>query len=289
MMGESFRCWRSELNKKYIQKGLTPFIEFGNITPSQWEELVAQKTSPETLELSAPNTELAKRNKHHHHLGSGGYYTKKEQFRKVDKQAITSRNIDVKNLKVRSRNYICARSIESSGGNLKFDKPETQETVSRILKYAKDKEKRSFNPSRERDKLSLGLGNKEYTGRTRGLGKRATWKQGFEDDRHMYKKHGRDRETNLELQVKALVAKALEEQGLSMEPRILETLLGELALVGSPPKVSSSQGSTAAIAPIDRIREPTSCTLVFLSSRQNIVMEVVTGVAHPPGGLHHNN
>ena len=56
----------------------------------------------------------------------------------------------------------------------------------------------------------------------------------------MYKKHGRNRETSLELQVKALVAKALEEQGLSMEPRILVTPLEELALVGSPPKVSSS-------------------------------------------------
>ena len=45
---------------KYIQKGLTPFNEFGNITPSQWEELVAQKTLPEVLELSARNTELVK-------------------------------------------------------------------------------------------------------------------------------------------------------------------------------------------------------------------------------------
>ena len=62
------------------------------------------------------------------------------------------------------------------------------------------------------------MGNNEHTGRTRGLGKMMTWKHGFEEDRHMYKKHGRDREANLELQVKALVAKALEEQGLSMEP-----------------------------------------------------------------------
>ena len=83
----------------------------------------------------------------------------------------------------------------------------------------------------------------------------------------MYKKHGKDRETNLELQVKALVAKALEEQRLSTEPRILVTPLGELALVGSPPEVSSSQGSTTATTPVDRIREPTSCTLVFLSDR----------------------
>ena len=55
------------------------------------------------------------------------------------------------------------------------------------------------------------MGNKEHIGRTRGLGKRMTWKQEFEEDRHMYKKHSRDQETNLELQVKALVAKALQE------------------------------------------------------------------------------
>ena len=139
MMEESFRCWRSELNKKYIQNGLTPFNEFGNITPSQWEELVAQKTSSEALELSACNTELAKRNKHHHHLGPGGYYAKEEQFRKIYKEAAVAGNIDVTNLKVRSRNWIYARSTESSDGNLKFDKPETQEAVSRILKYAEDK------------------------------------------------------------------------------------------------------------------------------------------------------
>ena len=102
---------------------------------------MAQKTSPEALELSARNTELAKRNKHHHHLGPGGYYTKKEQFRKMDKEAAAAGNIDVTNLKVRSRNWIYARSIESSDSNLKFDKPKTQEAVSRILKYAEDKEK----------------------------------------------------------------------------------------------------------------------------------------------------
>ena len=38
-----------------------------------------------------------------------------------------------------------------------------------------------------------------------------TWKHGFEEDQHMYKKHGKDRESNLELTVKALVVKALEE------------------------------------------------------------------------------
>jgi hypothetical protein len=105
----------------------------------------------------------------------------------------------------------------------------------------------------------------------------------------MYKKHGRDREANLELQVKTLVVKALVEQGLSMEPQTLMVAPRELALVCSPPEVPSSQGSTIATTLVNRIREPTSCTLVFLSGRQNIVMEVAMGVAHPPYGLHHNN
>ena len=34
---------------------------------------------------------------------------------------------------------------------------------------------------------------------------------------------------------------------------------------------------------------PTSCTLVVLIGRQNTMMEVAKGVAHPPGDLHHNN
>ena len=91
----------------------------------------------------------------------------------MDEEATASGNINVKNLKVRSRNWIYARNTESSGGNLKFDKPKTQEAVSRKLKYAEDKED-SFNPSRERYELSLGLRNKEHTGRTRGLGKKMT-------------------------------------------------------------------------------------------------------------------
>ena len=35
IIGESFQRWKSDLNKNYIQKGLTPFNEFSHITPSQ--------------------------------------------------------------------------------------------------------------------------------------------------------------------------------------------------------------------------------------------------------------
>ena len=52
----------------------------------------------------------------------------------MDEEATAARNIDVTKLKIRSRNWIYARSTEPSGSNLKFDKPETQEAVSRIAK-----------------------------------------------------------------------------------------------------------------------------------------------------------
>jgi len=172
---------------------------------------MSQKTTPEALALNARNTKLAKRNQHHHHLGPSGYYGKEEKFRKMEEEAAISRKLNLKGLKLLSRNWILGRSTDASVTSLKFDNPMTKETVLKILKYAEDKEKGSFKPSRERDELSLALGNFEHTGRTRGLGKRMTWKHKFKENQHMYKKHGRDRESNLELTVKALVVKALEE------------------------------------------------------------------------------
>ena len=129
------------------------------------------------MALSARNTELAKKNVHHHRLGPGGYRGKQVVFRKMEEEAAASGKLNLKELKLRSRNWILGRSTEASDSSLKFDNPATEEAVSKILKYAEDKEKGSFNPSRERDKLSPGLGNKEHTRRTRGLGKRITWKQ----------------------------------------------------------------------------------------------------------------
>jgi hypothetical protein len=207
----------------------------------------------------------------------------------MDAEGEASGNMAVTKLKSRIRRWIYARSVDESGSSLKFAKSETTEAISRIPKYAEDKEKGTFTPSRERDELSLGLGNLEHTGRVRGLGKLMTWKYGFQEERHMYKKHGSDRAFDLELQVKALVSKVLEEKGLSTKAQSLMGPLGELTLVGSPPDVPNNQGSTATTTAIDHIREPTSCILGVLIGRQNKMIEVAMGVAHPPGGSWHNN
>jgi hypothetical protein len=89
--------------------------------------------------------------------------------------------------------------------------------------------------------------------------------------------------------VKALVEKTLVEKELSMmEPQTLMGPPKELAVVGSPLDVPSSQGSNETGTPIDRIRAPTSCKLVVPMGRQNVIIEVATGVAHPLGGTWNN-
>ena len=35
MLSETFRRWKSELNIRYVKKGLTPFADFGDMTPAQ--------------------------------------------------------------------------------------------------------------------------------------------------------------------------------------------------------------------------------------------------------------
>jgi hypothetical protein len=81
MLGESFHWWKGDLNIKYVQKGLTPFLDYRDITPAQWEEFVRQKISEEALALSQRNRDLALRSIHKVHLGPGGYQRKVDQWR----------------------------------------------------------------------------------------------------------------------------------------------------------------------------------------------------------------
>jgi hypothetical protein len=61
-----------------------------------------------------------------------------------------------------------------------------------VIKKAKtliDKEKTGeFTLQREKDQLSATLESKEYRGHTWVISSIASWKEGFMEDRHMYKK-----------------------------------------------------------------------------------------------------
>ena len=90
MLDETFHRWKSELNVRYVKKGLTPFADYGDITPAQWKEFVRQKTTEQALALSQKQSDLAKSNIHKVHLGPGGYIGKLDPWRCEREAAIAA-------------------------------------------------------------------------------------------------------------------------------------------------------------------------------------------------------
>jgi hypothetical protein len=70
--------------------------------------------------------------------------------------------------------------------------PSSSEVTSAIekAKTLTAKEKTGeFKSRRERDQLSVALENEEHRGRTRAISSIVSWKEGFADESHLYKKH----------------------------------------------------------------------------------------------------
>jgi hypothetical protein len=80
-MGRLFRKWKSELNRKYVKKGLLP-KHMGKITEAQWKEFIQQKTDPKALTISNEFAEISKKNIYPHHMGSKGYVAKIFEWKK---------------------------------------------------------------------------------------------------------------------------------------------------------------------------------------------------------------
>nr|AAQ56488.1 hypothetical protein OSJNBa0023H09.15 [Oryza sativa Japonica Group] len=94
-----------------IQKGLTPFKDYGRITQAQWDEFVALKTSAEEKEKSQKMAELARRNEYPHHLGSTNYQQAVKKWAKQDEEMEKAgKPVPMKNHNPRSRNWVRART-----------------------------------------------------------------------------------------------------------------------------------------------------------------------------------
>jgi hypothetical protein len=84
-IGWALRRFKHALNKFYVQPVVSPFNQFGFITPNEWNIFQQLHTTPETMAHSNRMKELIQKNKFKHRLGPGGYkdaislWTKKEQ------------------------------------------------------------------------------------------------------------------------------------------------------------------------------------------------------------------
>jgi hypothetical protein len=90
-MERLFRKWKSELNIKYVKKGLMT-KHMGKITEAQWKEFVQQKTDPKPLTISNEYAKMLKNNIYPHHMGSKGYVAKIPEWKKKIEEAVSAGN-----------------------------------------------------------------------------------------------------------------------------------------------------------------------------------------------------
>jgi hypothetical protein len=133
----TFRNWRSELNSKYVKTGLDPTNKY-TITEGKWAVFKEQKTNLEFLARSQANSALAKKNKYHRHLGTGGY---KRQVPKWREEEVVKKAIELPVLSEqpseRSVNWLHARKPrEISESSASFSNPMVEEATKSIYEVA---------------------------------------------------------------------------------------------------------------------------------------------------------
>jgi hypothetical protein len=105
-MRRLFRKWKSELNRKYMKKGLMP-KHMGKITEAQWKEFVQQKTDPKALAISNEFAEMSKKNIYPHHMGSKGYIAKIPEWKKKIEEVVNAGNPNpVEDIEERTVNWL---------------------------------------------------------------------------------------------------------------------------------------------------------------------------------------
>ena len=138
------------------------------------------------------------------------------------------------------------------------------------------------------DLLSAALGTKEHGGRTRGVSKKATFKEGFADiNPEMYKKHDLFKQN-----IRDEAQKVGEESARKICEEYFSSMMQANLGLGIVPSTlqhqrpGSSVASTTDHAPIPDITESTPCDLYMVFGRSGKRKKVAAGMAHPGRELH---
>ena len=137
--------------------------KYPRIIAAKWKTFVEQKTSEEFLSMSQANAELAKKNIYHHHLGTGGYQRVIPKWRAEEAARKAARLLVLlEDVPKMAGDCLRARKPQESEAGLSWPNPMTDEAAKNILAVVAKQKEGSFKPSRERDTLSVGLGNPEH-------------------------------------------------------------------------------------------------------------------------------
>jgi ribosomal protein L24E len=106
-----------------------------------------QRREPEFLAWSEANTELAKKNKYHHHLGTGGYQRQVPKWRQEEatKKAAGLSTLS-QQLGERTVNWTRARKPRKTEAGVPFDDPMLDREVKSIFAVAAKQHEGLFKP-----------------------------------------------------------------------------------------------------------------------------------------------
>jgi hypothetical protein len=79
----------------------------------------------------------------------------------------------------KTANWIRVRKPWETEAGVSFDDPTLKEATKNIFAMAAKQSQGIFKPQRERDILTVGLGNPEHPGCVRGILSKEGWKEGF--------------------------------------------------------------------------------------------------------------
>jgi hypothetical protein len=107
------------------------------ITLGQWAVFLEQRREPVFLARSEANTELAKKNKYHDHLGTAGYQRQVPKWRQEEaaKKAAGLPTLS-KQIGERTANWIRARKTRETETSVSFNDPMLDEAAKRIFAVA---------------------------------------------------------------------------------------------------------------------------------------------------------
>lgn len=253
----SFRNWRSEMNTKYAKTGKDP-TKKTKITEGQWAVFLEQRQDPEFKALSEANSLLAKKNKYHHRLGTGGYQRQVPKWRAED-AAKKAAGLPVLSELVGERpaNWMRARKPNETETGLSFDDPMVEEASRSILAVAAKQREGNFKPRREKDVLTVALGNPEHPGRVRGISSKEGWKDGFGPEwEGEYRRRDRYKE-EMASYFKEEAKKDFQEMMGKMLQNPPPELLQKLASAVASNQQISSQAPQMQLVPV--VTQPMEC------------------------------
>ncbi|KAK1696106.1 hypothetical protein QYE76_012803 [Lolium multiflorum] len=306
-MGELFRAYKNRLWATYKAEKKPPVFEnYLSKQEHNWEEFVKYKESEEAVNLSKKNQKNASEKKYHHHTGRGGYEVAMPKWdaqeAEMERNGITPEPTR-EGWDIRARNWFLAHGCEydmKTGNIVESDSRvrvprEKWIEVTAEIKAGKLK----FAPDREKDLLTLVLGNPEKGGRTRGFGPSVPWSLGFPADAETYRRaRAKQRELQVQNDRMAEFQRRLDQQQREIQQQQLE--INELKGQRQPDNTAGiSQQRDSSVAdsevapplkmidggpgdPMDGIKEQTPCDLhdVF----RNVSVKVAVGYVLPAFG-----